>query len=315
MKHKLQNLCIVAAAMLFAVSAAQLLDQLLEYRAADEQYARAKAVAMVQTLPEPADGIPLAPLPASPSPEQTEKPAEDPAETPAPEQAEAPSPEPVDEPVPPPEPLKEDVRFLLNTDVAALKSINPEVLGWICIPGTVVDYPLLQTDNNDYYLEYSWDRSKNRSGAIFMEHRSSPDFSDFNTLIYGHNLLNGIMFAPLKNYEKQDFYEKHPEVYIVDETGVRRYEIFAAYTAGITWDTYRLVFTREAQRQRFLELSAENSVLKTQLSPSAEDRILTLSTCTGLGNHSYRWVVQAVCTGVFEIQSVGADSGTAGSNG
>ncbi len=199
-------------------------------------------------------------------------------------------------------PLSEDMGFLWELDIEALQATNEDVIGWIVIPDSEIDYPLLQGEDNEYYLNAAWDGTHNIAGSIFMECRNNTNFSDFNTIIYGHNMRNGSMFASLKDYSEQEYYEKHPEIYIVDENGVKRYEVVSAYYADVTWDTYRLVFNDEVTKQKLLEFSTAQSEIETELTPNVKDRILTLSTCTGHGDYNYRWVVQAVLTGVFEAQ-------------
>lgn len=192
-----------------------------------------------------------------------------------------------------PAPVYDDphVEALKETDLAALREVNEDVIGWIMIPDTVINYPLLQGEDNHYYLDYTWDGQENRVGSIFMESTNNPDLSDFHTIIYGHNLREKTMFSPIRNYKKQEFWEEHPYVYVVTDAGVYRYEIYSSYEAGVTSDTYRLGF-KEQGKQVFIDMGLEQSVISTGVTPEITDRILTLSTCTGNG-HATRWVVQA----------------------
>jgi len=115
--------------------------------------------------------------------------------------------------------------------------------------------------------------------------------SDFHTIIYGHNMKSKTMFSSIRNYRKAEYWEKHPYIYVVTDEEVYRYEVYAAYEASVTSDTYRLGFKEEG-KQVFLDLGMESSVIETGVVPSVTDRILTLSTCTGSG-YDTRWVVQA----------------------
>ncbi|MBE5869609.1 MAG: class B sortase [Lachnospiraceae bacterium] len=184
------------------------------------------------------------------------------------------------------------VEMMWEVNLEALREVNEDVIGWIMIPDTVVNYPLLQGEDNDYYLNYTWDKQKNRVGSIFLESTSSPDLSDFHTIIYGHYLKERTMFSPIRNYKNQSFWEKRPYVYIATDEGVFRYEIYASYEAGITTATYRLGFESEQEKQEFIDVGVKQSVIDTGIVPEITDRILTLSTCTGRG-HATRWVVQA----------------------
>ena len=182
---------------------------------------------------------------------------------------------------------------LAAMDFAALQEVNSEVLGWILISGTGISYPLLQAEDNEKYLNTTWRGSRSSVGAIFMECRNSADLSDDNTIIYGHRLRNGAMFGSLKNYANQSYWIQHPDIYITDEEGCKTYTIFAAYEAGVSDETFRLSFTKEGTKQEFLDFCTAQSVIETGIEPTENDRILTLSTCTGRG-YETRWVVQAV---------------------
>lgn len=184
---------------------------------------------------------------------------------------------------------------LLAIDLNALQEENPDVLGWFLIPGTNISYPLMQGEDNDYYLNYTWDRQASYRGSVFMECRSDANLLDFNTIIYGHNLLDGTMFSQLHKYKDEDFLREYPYVYIVNENGAYRYRIFAAFEVPTTASAYRLRFTQE-QKHAFLQDSLAQSIHDTGIVPTEEDQILTLSTCTGV-IRTNRWVVQAVLEG------------------
>ena len=201
-----------------------------------------------------------------------------------------------------PVPVEDDpvVETLKETDLDALRQVNEDVIGWIMIPDTVIQYPLLQGEDNHYYLDYTWDKQQNRVGSIFMESTNSPDLSDFHTIIYGHNLREKTMFSPIRNYKKQTYWEEHPFVYVVTDAGVYRYDIYSSYEAGVTSDTYRLGF-KEQGKQVFIDMGLEQSVIDTGVVPETTDRILTLSTCTGNG-HATRWVVHARLKMIMELR-------------
>ena len=184
------------------------------------------------------------------------------------------------------------IKELADLDLAALWEINPDVVGWITIPGADISHPLLQGPDNDYYLHHTWEKKWNGGGAIFLDWRSSRDFEGFHTIIYGHRMRNGTMFAPLRRYAEQDFWEEHPYVYIVDGECVRRYEIFAAWEPSVTSAVYATELNSEEARQEMIDQCLSGSVIDTGVIPTPGDKLLTLSTCTGSG-HETRWVVQA----------------------
>lgn len=182
---------------------------------------------------------------------------------------------------------------LAEIDFAALRSINDEVIGWISIPDTQVNYPVVQAGDNEYYLNHTWKGEYNGVGAIFMEQHCAPDFSDFNTILYGHNMRNGSMFGELRHYGDPEFLKEHPSVYLADETGVYRYDVFAAHEVGVRTITYGLSIEDEPLRQEYIDFALSDSEVDTGVQPTTADRMLVLSTCTGRG-YSTRWVVQAV---------------------
>ena len=185
---------------------------------------------------------------------------------------------------------------LKDMDFSALRQQNPDVLGWILIPGTRVSYPVVQGTDNSYYLDRTWRGGKNSVGAIFMECRNSSDLSDFNTIIYGHRMNNRSMFGTLSQYKSRSYWQAHPYVYLTDDSGTHRYEIFAAGEVSVDSDVYRLGLRSDSSRQSFLDSCLALSALNTGVTPHTYDKVLTLSTCTGNG-HATRWVVQAVCPG------------------
>nr|MBQ8244190.1 class B sortase [Oscillospiraceae bacterium] len=214
---------------------------------------------------------------------------------PAPTEAPAETLPPVTETVWVPAPVEEPdphMEELAALDLAALQQVNPDVLGWIRIPDTKIDYPFLQGKDNDYYLKHTWEGRNNAAGSIFLECMNSPDLTDFNSIFYGHNMNSGAMFANLRKYTRQSFWETHPYVYLMTAQGVWRCEIFSAYKAPVDSHTYGLSFQQEETKAHFLATALEESQIETGVEPATTDRILTLSTCSGAG-YTTRWVVHA----------------------
>lgn len=182
---------------------------------------------------------------------------------------------------------------LADMDFVALREQNTDVLGWIVIPNTKVSYPLVQGEDNDYYLNHTWRKTRSVVGAIFMEQQSSADLTDFNTIIYGHRMNNRSMFGRLLDYKKQSYWQDHPRFYITDDSGTHTYEIFAAYEPAVGSTPYCIRFSNDTEKQTFINYGLEHSVIETGVVPEVTDRIVTLSACTGNG-HATRWVVQGV---------------------
>jgi len=270
--------------IVFAVGCGMLVHQLLHYRLGQADYdeavqlvelpdlSRVETVPLAE-LPPVRETLPEAPFQAG-EPQTTEDPAE---------------PEP--EPVVWVDPYADALKAM---DFAALRQANEDVLGWIVIPNTNLSYPLLQGEDNDYYLDHTWRKGRNSVGAIFMDYRSSWNLGDFHTVIYGHRMNNRSMFGQLHNYKDTVYWQSHPNVYIADDNGSHTYKIFSVYEAG-SGKTYQMEFTDDSQKQNFIDYCLSKSVVNTGVVPTVNDRIITLSTCTGNG-HDTRWVVQAALT-------------------
>lgn len=177
-------------------------------------------------------------------------------------------------------------------DLEALQAVNHQVIGWIEIPDTGISYPLMQGQDNDYYLNHTWDGTRNSMGAIFLDYRNSVDLDDFNTIIYGHKMNNDSMFGLLHAYKNEGYLAEHPSLFITDRTGKHRYDIFACYET-VTANTYHRDFSDDREKQVYIDECMCQRWGDNGIRPSVEDRIITLSTCTGNG-HATRWVVQAV---------------------
>ena len=187
--------------------------------------------------------------------------------------------------------LPEEIR---NIDLTALKKINPDVAGWLCIPGTGISYPLVYSaaKENTYYLTHTWEDKYNQVGAIFIDPANSPDLTDFNTVIYGHNMKDGSMFGALSRYGDENWLGGHPDIYLMNENGACRYRIFAAYETAVDSDAYLIGFSDVKSKQDYIRFCLESSAADAGVIPTAEESIITLSTCTGAG-HATRWVIQA----------------------
>lgn len=188
---------------------------------------------------------------------------------------------------------EEDDRMkkLKEINLEALREKNPDVVGWLFIPNTRINYPIVQGADNQYYLNHTWDDRKSTAGAIFVEATNNPDFSDFRTIIYGHNMADSSMFGSLHRYDSETYRKKYPYVYLVTDEGVLRYEIYSCYKADVESGTYALNLIDEPHRAAFIGLTKEEALYETDITPAVTDRILTLSTCAG--NASRRRVVHA----------------------
>lgn len=181
-------------------------------------------------------------------------------------------------------------------DFDSLQAINPDVFAWIRIADTPIDYPVLQGEDNEYYLSHAYDGQPSAYGSIFLEEKHSADMQARQTIFYGHNMLNQSMLGILTKYENQDFANAHHtiKVYLADE--VLTYEVFSAYRAHIFSPTYKESLSDDASCQETIDFMLDSSVIDMGITPQVGDRILTLSTCTPMGEKEYRFVVNAVLT-------------------
>ncbi|MCM1527327.1 MAG: class B sortase [Bacteroides sp.] len=176
--------------------------------------------------------------------------------------------------------------------------VNADIYAWIYIPDSLIDYPVLQhpTDNL-YYLEHNLDGSKGYPGCIYSEDYNAKDFSDPNTVLYGHNMKAGTMFAGLHKYEDADYFAEHPYVYIYTPEKLYVYEIFAAYEFSDLHLLLNFDFTSEDVFQKFLDdiydMRSMTCNINEDVEVTAQNRILTLSTCVKNKSHN-RYLVQGV---------------------
>lgn len=187
-------------------------------------------------------------------------------------------------------------------DFASLQAKNPEIYAWITIPGTAIDYPVVQSAaSNEYYLTHTVDYTESPEGAIFTENYNSRDFEDPNTVIYGHDMKNGTMFQNLLNYQDRTFFDANREVLIYTPDAIRHYQIFAAYLYDDRHLMLSFDFKDEKVYSQYLEdvFSMRNmtSCIDTSREVSADDKIITLSTCYGT-QADKRYLVQAVLVSI-----------------
>lgn len=173
----------------------------------------------------------------------------------------------------------------------ALREINSEVVGWLVMEAVDISYPIVKGEDNEKYLNTTFENKKNGAGAIFMECSNRPDFNDSNTIIYGHNMKNGSMFGSLKKILEEEVYAKSRCFWICTPEGKYRYEIFSAYETPADGETYTLFSEPGEEFKAYLDAMKERSALPQVVMPlTGNDRVVTLSTCTG--NSANRFVVQ-----------------------
>lgn len=168
----------------------------------------------------------------------------------------------------------------LCVDFEKLKNINPDIVAWIYSPNTVINYPVVQTKDNSYYLTHLMDGTVNKNGCLFIECKNKNPFLDDNTIIYGHNMASGKMFAELLNYRSQDYYNGHKFIYLITEEVTYKMELFTSYTTDPGSDAYTISLGDKNNFVSWLRKMAENADFKTKMKINTNDRIVTLSTCS-----------------------------------
>ena len=182
-------------------------------------------------------------------------------------------------------------------DFDDLQKINPEVIGWIRVGAVDISYPVAQAADNDFYLHRTFKKEDNFAGCIFENSENSKFFTDQNTIIYGHNMKNGSMFGHLKKFEEQETIDRNPYFWMFTKDFIYQYRIFSTAVVNKVGDPY---ITRFASQDfaKFLEsMKAASEVNCGDVTVTPQDRIMTLSTCTG--DQSTRRIVQGVLTQVY----------------
>lgn len=167
-----------------------------------------------------------------------------------------------------------------EVDFASLAEINSDLVGWIYVPDTHVNYPIAQGEDNVYYLERMFNMKGNGSGSIYLDAGCARDLSSLNSILYGHNMQNETMFHDLLKYKKQDFYDAHPCYLLMTPEKKYVVEIFAAYPLSVYENGWQIDFESEDEYGAFLTACKERSIIDTIPVPTTKDRIITLSTCT-----------------------------------
>ena len=162
--------------------------------------------------------------------------------------------------------------------IEALRKDYPSIVSWIRVGGTDIDYPIVKGSDNDYYLNHNYKDEYNVFGAIFMDYRNDENFTDQNTIVYGHNNVRAGNFKDLHKYEEEGFFaeDRFIEIYSLD--GYKKYKVFAVYNAS-PYDKFRSPSYTEEEGEDLLRYIKEKNTFNGDLPKKIED-ILTLQTCS-----------------------------------
>ncbi len=168
-------------------------------------------------------------------------------------------------------------------DFAGLQEENPDIYAWIQIPETEVDYPVLQNEEDNYYLNRNVDGSQGYPGCIYSNNCNGKDFSDFITVLYGHNMKNGSMFAGLHQYKEDKFFEQNDTIYVYTEDARYTYQIYAAVAYSDVYIPMNYDVKQAESVESFCDslegYDDDRKQIRTELTETEENRMLVLSTC------------------------------------
>ncbi len=189
-----------------------------------------------------------------------------------------------------------------NLDWNELHKKNADIYAWITVTDTTIDYPVLQHSyNNAYYLDHNIDGSTGYPGCIYTEDYNAKDFSDLNTVLYGHNLKDKTMFSSLHNFEDEETFNKDQYIYVYTESDVFVYKIFAAYEFKSDHLILNYDYSNEYVYEQYIkdifnvaDKGYGPANIKSGVEVTKEDKIITLSTCTSDHDSSQRYLVAGV---------------------
>ncbi len=188
-------------------------------------------------------------------------------------------------------------------DFEQLKKKNPDTVAWIRFDSPeIINYPVVQGENNQVYLRTAFDGEPQSMGTLFIEERNSGSFLDDNTIIYGHNMKNNSMFGDLSKYHKKEQFEQYPFFYIYKENGmVNKYQIVAARLIEASSENYQTRFINTKEKQAYIDEMLRTSMYDTKTSVDTDSKLVTLSTCTS--DDAHRYILQGVLVEETEMIS------------
>lgn len=172
--------------------------------------------------------------------------------------------------------------------VKKLQKKNDDIVGWLEIEDTNINYPVLQGNDNEFYLNHNYKKEKSEKGSIFLDAKYNWDIPSNNLLIYGHNIINGLMFQDLLKYESQDFYKKHPNIRFTTGKDDKEYEIISVFKSRVYYKSEKNVFRyydfinaeTETEYMEFVKNAKKASIYDTEVTAKYGDELITLVTCS-----------------------------------
>jgi sortase B len=184
--------------------------------------------------------------------------------------------------------------FVSPVDFDALREINPDVVAWVHVPGTGINYPVVHTDDNEKYLNTSYDGKANRCGAIFLDYLNGGDFSDRHVILYGHNMRDGSMFAQLNRFKQQAFFGANREARIYTPERTYRLVIFSTYAQRADIRIRRVRFDDDLDFKKYVQWVLECSYFDAGIEADDIEQLFTLGTCSYEWSNARTWVHAAL---------------------
>ncbi len=166
--------------------------------------------------------------------------------------------------------------------LAEARRVNPDIVAWLTIPDSEIDFPIVQCGDNEFYLSHDFEGNSSYMGVPFLDYRNSNDFSDFNSIIYGHNISNKYMFYPLLKFKNQEYFDSHPYGTLTLSDGEYRINFIACAVIESDGFAYNTVFLSDREKEVFLKTVKEKGVCLREFDEEEviKGRLCTLSTCS-----------------------------------
>ena len=172
-------------------------------------------------------------------------------------------------------------------DFESLKEKNSDTVAYLKVNNTNIDYVVVKSNDNDYYLKHNFNKKSSSTGWVFADYKNKFDGTDKNIVIYSHNTINGSMFGTLKNTQKKEWYnnEDNLKIMLITNEGLSYYQVFSIYTIKKEDYYIKTEFKTEKEYKEFINVIKNRSINKFNIEVNTNDQILTLSTCSGNGKN------------------------------
>lgn len=201
--------------------------------------------------------------------------------------------------------MTDDFRMIRqqSMDFAALQKINPGIAAWIRAEEIGIDYPVMYTDNNTFYLTHLYDGTENPNGALFIDCNNPEPFRDRNTAVYGHNMQSGAMFHALNGYRSQEYYGKCPAMMLYTPEGDYRIELVSGTVENGDTGFIRFQFESEEDFIRYVDKLKAGSTFRSEVKLQPGDRLISMCTCTSDSPDNLRYLLVGKLTELYEKES------------